>query len=87
MKISILLLEFVRVLSGVANVASEYGCSNPCRFREMTFFGFLRNYEKKLRCRKIPKRFLGFLQTFSENLDIKVFTKFEITISVVRLSG
>ena len=33
---------------------------------------------------EIP-RFLGFPQNFSENVDIKSFTKLEITIYVVRL--
>ena len=39
-KISILLLESARVLTGVENLASEYDCSNLCRFRDMTFLGF-----------------------------------------------
>ena len=28
----------VRVLSRIANLASKYDCSNPCNFRDMTFF-------------------------------------------------
>ena len=63
LKISILLLELVRVLSGVANLAFEYGCSNLCSFQNMTFF-------------------LDFFKIFSKNLDIKIFTKLEITISL-----
>ena len=38
LKISILFLDFVRVISGVANLAFDYGCSNLCSFRDMTFF-------------------------------------------------
>ena len=30
----------MRVLSGVANLASEYDCSNPCIFRDLAFFRF-----------------------------------------------
>ena len=67
LKISILLLDIVRILSGVANLAFDYGCSNLCSFRDVTFF------------------LLRFFQNFSENLDIKILTKFENTISVVRL--
>ena len=37
-KISMLLLDIVKILSGVANLAFDYGCSNPCSFRDMTFF-------------------------------------------------
>ena len=66
LKISILLLDIARILSGVANLAFDYGCSNQCSFRDVTFF-------------------LRFFQNFSENLDIKNLTKFEVTISVVRL--
>ena len=51
LKISILLLDIVRVLSGVANLASDYGCSTPCIFRDMTFFlafsKFFRNFRLK----------------------------------------
>ena len=47
---SIMLLDFVRVLSGVANLAFDYGCSNPCSFRDMTIFlGFFPNFFRKLR--------------------------------------
>ena len=46
LKISILLLESVRVLSRVANLASEYFCSNSCSFLDMTFF--LHNFSEKL---------------------------------------
>ena len=49
LKVSILLLDFVRVLSSVANFASKYDCSNPCSFRDMTFFyDFLPNFQKNL---------------------------------------
>ena len=50
LKISILLLESVRVLSRVANLASEYFCSNSCSFLDMTFFlvFFFQNFSEKL---------------------------------------
>ena len=64
-KFSILLLEIVRVLSGLATLASEYDCSNPCFFGDMTFFRIFRS--------------------FSKNIDIEKFTKFEVLISIVRL--
>ena len=39
----------MRVFSGVANLASDYGCSNPCSFRDMTFFlDFFQNFSKNL---------------------------------------
>ena len=67
-KFSILLLEIVRVLAGLATIASKYECSNPCCFGDMTFFRV-------------------FFLSFSKNLDIEKLTKFEVLISIVRLSG
>ena len=56
LKISILLLEFVRVLSGVANLAFEYGCSNLCSFQNKTFFlDFFQIFFKKFRYKKFHK--------------------------------
>ena len=49
LNISILLLDIVKVLSGVANLAFDFGCSNPCSFRDITFFFqiFSENLDKK----------------------------------------
>ena len=52
MEILTLLLDIVRVLSGVANLASDYDCSNPCSFRDMTFFMILSEFEKNLNVKK-----------------------------------
>ena len=38
MKFSTLYLSAVRFFWGVTNLANKYGCSNPCSFRDMTFF-------------------------------------------------
>ena len=53
LKISILLLEFVSVLSGVAKLASDYGCSNSFSFRDMTFFWIF--FIRKIRYKKNHK--------------------------------
>ena len=42
-----MLLEIVRELSGVANRACEYICSNPCSFGDMTFFRIFSKIFKK----------------------------------------
>ena len=47
-KISILLLETVAVLSGVANLAFEYNCSYSCSFRDLRFVGFFQDFSKNL---------------------------------------
>ena len=52
-KISTLLLDTVRILSRVANIASDYGCSNPRSFRDMTFFGLFSS--EKLDLKKFTK--------------------------------
>ena len=43
----------VRKLSGVANIASKYDCSNPFTFRDLTFFlnffqTFSENFDAKI---------------------------------------
>ena len=43
LKFFTLYLVDVRVLSGVANLASKYDCSNPFSFRDMTFFVIFQN--------------------------------------------
>ena len=54
--ISILLLDIVRVLSRVANLAFDYGCSNPGSFRHMTFFlDFFQNFSENLDIKKFHK--------------------------------
>ena len=56
MKVSILLLDIVRVPLRVANLASDYSCSNPCSFRDMTFFLWISpNFSKKLKYKKFQK--------------------------------
>ena len=54
----------VRVLSGVANLASEYDGSNFCSFRDMMVFRFLPNVFRKLGFEIIQKD----LKTFGKNL-------------------
>ena len=47
LKVSSLLLNIVNVLPGVANLVSDYGCSSPCSFRDMTFFSiFFKIFQK-----------------------------------------
>ena len=36
------------VISGVANHASEYDCSNPRNFRDLMFFKVFKNFSKNL---------------------------------------
>ena len=50
--ISILLLDIVRVLSGISNVAFDYGCSNARSFRDTAFF---LEFFRKLRYKKLNK--------------------------------
>ena len=38
----------MRVLSGVANLTSEYDCSSPFSFRDMTFFRFFKKISEIL---------------------------------------
>ena len=60
------IVEYSEGTLRIANLSFDFGCSNPCSFRDMTFF-------------------LDFFNFFKENLDIKIFTKLEIIISVKRL--
>ena len=41
----------------VANLASEYGCSNSCSFRDMTFFKdfFFQNFSENLGMKNFAK--------------------------------
>ena len=49
LKISILLLDIERVLSKVANLASDYGCSSPYTLRDMTLFWiFFQNFSENI---------------------------------------
>ena len=72
LKISILLLETVILLSGVANLASGCECSNPCTFRDITlfeskFFGELRY--KNFQNMKLQSR-IEALSGYSQELRI-----------------
>ena len=49
------MFDIVRVLSRVANLAFDYGCSNPCSFRDMTFFWIFSNFFRKLRYKNLNK--------------------------------
>ena len=51
LNISILLLDIVKVLSGVANLAFDFGCSNPCSFRDITFI--FSNFFRKLKFKNL----------------------------------
>ena len=50
-----LLLGAVRVFSGVANLASNSHFSNPCSFRDMTFFVIFSKIFKNLDFKKFTK--------------------------------
>ena len=41
-------MGILRVLSGIANLASNYDCSNPCSFRDMTIFVVFQKIFRKL---------------------------------------
>ena len=91
LKISILLLDIVRVLSGVLNLAFDFGCSSPCSFLYMTFFlDFFKIFQKNLNVKKfrnfedinpvigIFERTLRELRILPLNMAAQILVVFEI---------
>ena len=64
-KILTLLLGAVRVHSGVANLASNSHFSNPCSFRDMTFFMIFSKKLQKLRFKKFSILLLTIVRVLS----------------------
>ena len=74
-------------LKGVGNLASTSHFSNPCSFRDIENYKEVEDLNPVVGyCEGTLWFFFGFFQNFSEKLDIKNFTKLEISICVVRLS-
>ena len=88
--ISFLLWDIVRVLSGVANLASDYICLNLCSFRDLTFFRVFSKFFRKIGYRKFHKisyshrcgealsRYSQDMRFLPPNMTAQILVTFEI---------